>query len=90
MKPLAGANRASFMIKSAVDTGTPVEIAFPETRVAAEWRQACINAPRRRYRASVTVDREVLHFGGGAGRHERDGAGERQHDAAERQGHAAS
>jgi PAS domain S-box-containing protein len=35
-KALAEANRASFTIKSAVDTGTLVEIAFPGTRVAAE------------------------------------------------------
>jgi hypothetical protein len=35
-KALAEANRASFSIKSAVDTGTLVEIAFPGTRVAAE------------------------------------------------------
>jgi signal transduction histidine kinase len=35
-KALAEANRASFTIKSAVDTGTLVEIAFPGGRVAAE------------------------------------------------------
>jgi PAS domain S-box-containing protein len=35
-KALAEANHASFTIKSAVDTGTLVEIAFPGTRVAAE------------------------------------------------------
>jgi PAS domain S-box-containing protein len=35
-KALAEANRASFNIKSAVDAGTLVEIAFPATRVLAE------------------------------------------------------
>ena len=35
-KALAEANRASFTIKSAVDAGTLVEIAFPATRVLAE------------------------------------------------------
>jgi PAS domain S-box-containing protein len=35
-KALAEANRASFTIKSAVDAGTLVEIAFPGTRVLAE------------------------------------------------------
>jgi len=35
-KVLAEANRASFTIKSAIDAGTLVEIAFPATRVLAE------------------------------------------------------
>jgi PAS domain S-box-containing protein len=35
-KALAEANRATFTIKSAVDSGTLVEIAFPATRVLAE------------------------------------------------------
>jgi signal transduction histidine kinase len=35
-KALAEANRASFTIRSAVDAGTLVEIAFPATRVLAE------------------------------------------------------
>jgi PAS domain S-box-containing protein len=35
-KALAEANRASFSIRSAVDTGTLVEVAFPGTRLAAE------------------------------------------------------
>jgi PAS domain S-box-containing protein len=35
-KALAEANRASFKIKSAVNTGTLVEVAFPGIRVAAE------------------------------------------------------
>jgi signal transduction histidine kinase len=35
-KALAEANRASFTIKSAIDSGTLVEIAFPPTRVLAE------------------------------------------------------
>jgi signal transduction histidine kinase len=35
-KALAEANRASFRIKSAINTGTLVEVAFPGTRLAAE------------------------------------------------------
>jgi PAS domain S-box-containing protein len=35
-KALAEANRASFSIRSAVDSGTLVEVAFPGTRLAAE------------------------------------------------------
>ena len=35
-KALAEANRASFTIKSAVNAGTLVEVAFPGGRVAAE------------------------------------------------------
>jgi signal transduction histidine kinase len=35
-KALVEANRASFTIKSAVSSGTLVEIAFPSTRVLAE------------------------------------------------------
>ncbi|HSI40852.1 MAG TPA: PAS domain-containing sensor histidine kinase [Xanthobacteraceae bacterium] len=35
-KALAEANRASFLIRSAVDAGTLVEITFPSTRVLAE------------------------------------------------------
>jgi PAS domain S-box-containing protein len=35
-KALAEANRASFTIKSAIDSGTLVEVAFPPTRVLAE------------------------------------------------------
>jgi PAS domain S-box-containing protein len=35
-KALAEANRASFRIKSAVNSGTLVEVAFPRTRLAAE------------------------------------------------------
>ncbi|MEA2964202.1 MAG: hypothetical protein QOI46_4300, partial [Alphaproteobacteria bacterium] len=35
-KALAEANRASFKIRSAVNTGTLVEVAFPGGRVAAE------------------------------------------------------
>jgi signal transduction histidine kinase len=35
-KALAEANRASFSIRSAVNAGTLVEVAFPATRVAAE------------------------------------------------------
>jgi PAS domain S-box-containing protein len=35
-KALAEANRANFLIKSAVDAGTLVEITFPSTRVLAE------------------------------------------------------
>ena len=35
-KALAEANRASFTIKSAVDAGTLIEIAFPANRVLAE------------------------------------------------------
>jgi len=35
-KALAEANRASFRIKSAVNTGTLIEVAFPGTRLAAE------------------------------------------------------
>jgi hypothetical protein len=35
-KALVEANRASFSIKSTVNAGTLVEIAFPSTRVLAE------------------------------------------------------
>jgi hypothetical protein len=35
-KALAEANRASFRIRSAVNAGTLVEVAFPRARVAAE------------------------------------------------------
>jgi len=35
-KALAEANRASFSIRSAVNTGTLVEVAFPATQIAAE------------------------------------------------------
>ncbi len=35
-KALAEANRASFHIKSAVNSGTLVEVVFPVTRVLAE------------------------------------------------------
>jgi len=35
-KALAEANRASFRIKSEVDDGTLVEVAFPGDRLAAE------------------------------------------------------
>jgi hypothetical protein len=34
-KALVEANRASFHIKSAVDSGTLIEVAFPSTRVLA-------------------------------------------------------
>src|ERR1700691_4099050 len=47
-KALAEANRAHFSIQSAPNAGTLIEVAFPPTRVVAQYPCA-VSAPRRRF-----------------------------------------